>query len=59
MKEYVDMLLEGSHKKTAKEHFAFQEASKKRLKIGAKAEAKRRATAGRKTCTFKPFVEGL
>jgi len=59
MNDYIDGLIEGSHKKTTKEHFAFQEASRKRLKIGAKADAKRRAVARRKTCTFKPFLEGL
>jgi len=57
--EYVDMIFSGSHKKTDKEHFAFAKASKRRLKLGEEADAKRRTAAGSKSYTFKPFVEGL
>jgi hypothetical protein len=60
MSEYIDGLMEGSHKNTAKENFAFQEASRKRLKLGELAEAKRKAAAkNNKSFTFKPFLEGL
>lgn len=60
MSEYIDGLIEGSHRKTDKEHFAFQEASRKRLKLGELAVAKRKAAAqNNKSFTFKPFLEGL
>ena len=53
MKEYIDGLIEGSHRKTDKEHFAFAEAARVRVKKGKEAEALRKATASRKDVKFK------
>ena len=60
MSEYIDGLIEGSHRKTDKEHFAFHECSRKRLKLGELAVTKRKAAAkDKKSFTFKPFLQGL
>jgi hypothetical protein len=59
MKEYVDMLLEGSHRKTTDELHAFTKASRKRLREGRKIEARRKLAAAKKTCKIKPFIEAL
>jgi len=45
MKEYVDMLLEGNHKKTIEEHLAFAKAARKRLKLGIEEIARREKMA--------------
>jgi hypothetical protein len=45
MKEYVDMLLEGNHKKTIEEHLAFAKAARKRLKLGNEGIARRERMA--------------
>jgi hypothetical protein len=60
MSDYIDGLIEGSHKKTDKEHFKFAEAAKVRVKKGELAEAKRKVAAqNNKSYTFKPFIESL
>jgi hypothetical protein len=59
MKEYVDMLLEGSHKKTSNEHHAFAKASRKRLMEGREVEARRKATVKKMNCKIKPYMEAL
>jgi len=57
MSEYIDGLTEGSHRKTDKEHFAFAEAARVRVKKGKEAEALRKATASGKVVTFKKPLE--
>lgn len=42
MNIYVDMLLEGSHRKTTDELHAFTKASRKRLREGREVEARRK-----------------
>ena len=55
MKEYFDMLIEGSHKLTKDQLHAWAKASRRRLKEGREADARRRAAAKNKTCKkFSP-----
>ena len=59
MNIYVDMLLEGSHKKTTDELHAFAKASRKRMKEGRKIEARRKLAAAKKTCKSRQYIEAL
>jgi hypothetical protein len=60
MSDYIDGLIEGSHKKTTKELFAFHKCSKERMKIKAEEEVRRRsAVADKKWFTYNPFPENL
>lgn len=53
MSEYIDGLIEGSHKKTLEEQLKFAEAARVRVRKGKEAEALRKATASGKVVTFK------
>jgi hypothetical protein len=61
MNEYVDMLLEGSHRKTTDELHAFTRASRRRLRLGKKGIARRERMAKslNRHYKFKPFIESL
>jgi len=59
--EYMDMLIEGSHKKTTDELHAFTKATRKRLRLGKKgiARRKRMAKSIGEHYKKKPYLEPL
>ena len=61
MNEYLDMLLEGSHKKTTDELHAFTRASRKRLRLRDMVIARRKRMAKSIGRHFKrkPYLEDL
>jgi len=61
MNIYVDMLLEGSHKKTTDELHAFTRASRKRLRLSNEGIARRKRMSISIGNHFKrkPYLEDL
>jgi hypothetical protein len=61
MNEYVDMLLEGSHRKTTDELHAFTRASRRRLRLRNEVNARRKRIAESISGHFrkKPYLEDL
>tara|TARA_R100000781_G_scaffold40643_1_gene28094 strand:- start:631 stop:819 length:189 start_codon:yes stop_codon:yes gene_type:complete len=59
MKEYIDGLIEGSHRKTEDEIHAWAKASRKRVKEAKEVSARREATAKNKICKLKPYVKSV
>tara|TARA_Y100000593_G_C4101554_1_gene233502 strand:- start:369 stop:560 length:192 start_codon:yes stop_codon:yes gene_type:complete len=60
MKEYFDMLIEGSHKLTKDQLHAWAKASRRRLKEGREVQARRIAASKNKTCRkFSPDINTM
>jgi hypothetical protein len=61
MNEYVDMLLEGSHRKTTDEHHAYAKAGRRRLRLRNAVDARRKRIAESISGHFggKPYLEDL
>jgi len=57
MSEYIDGLMQGSHRLTKGQTHAWARASRNRVKKGQEAEALRKATASGKVITFKRPIE--
>ena len=51
--EYIDGLMQGSHRLTKDQIHAYAKASRNRVRKGKEAEALRKATASGKVITFK------
>lgn len=57
MSEYIDGLIEGSHRLTKDQIHSWARASRNRVRKGKEAEALRKATASGKVITFKRPIE--
>ena len=55
--EYIDGLMQGSHRLTKDQIHAYAKASRIRVRKGKEAEALRKATASGKVITFKRPLE--
>ena len=58
MSEYIDGLMQGSHKLTKNQIHAWAKASRNRVKEGKEAEALRKART-KTNHKFKPILEAL